>query len=141
MFNKKQINSIIKLSKFLINKYKIKPKFILGHSDISPERKKDPGEKFPWHFLSKKKISYWHNLSRKKLLDARNKKINKIDKDIFLKNLYKIGYPQHYLFKKKVNHSEQLTKAFQRRFRQELINGKIDKECLIISINIVKKFQ
>ena len=30
--------------------------------------------------------------------------------------------------------------AFQRRFRQELINGKIDHECLIISQNLVKKF-
>ena len=54
-FTKKQINSILKLSNFLIKKYKIKSKFILGHSDISPERKKDPGEKFPWEFLAKKK--------------------------------------------------------------------------------------
>jgi N-acetylmuramoyl-L-alanine amidase len=32
-----------------------------------------------------------------------------------------------------------ITKAFQRRFRQELINGKIDKECLLISQNLAKK--
>ena len=56
-YNKKQIKSIIKLSKYLIKKYKIKPKFILGHSDIAPERKKDPGEKFPWEYLSKKKLA------------------------------------------------------------------------------------
>ena len=54
-FSKKQISSIIKLSKYLIKKYKIKSKFILGHSDISPDRKEDPGEKFPWEYLSKKK--------------------------------------------------------------------------------------
>ena len=53
-FTQKQINSILKLSKFLIKKYKIKSKCILGHSDISPDRKKDPGEKFPWYYLSKK---------------------------------------------------------------------------------------
>ena len=47
-----------KLSKFLIKKYKINPKNILGHSDIAPERKKDPGEKFPWKYLSKNKIGY-----------------------------------------------------------------------------------
>ena len=51
-FTKKQINSVLKLSRFLIKKYKIKSKFILGHSDISPDRKKDPGEKFPWQYLS-----------------------------------------------------------------------------------------
>ena len=55
-FTNKQIHSILKLSNFLIKKYKIKSKFILGHSDISPDRKKDPGEKFPWQYLSKRKI-------------------------------------------------------------------------------------
>ena len=50
-FNKKQINSAINLSKLLIKKYKIKSSYVLGHSDISPDRKKDPGEKFPWEYL------------------------------------------------------------------------------------------
>ena len=46
-FSNVQIKSILKLCKFLIKKYKIKPQNILGHSDIAPERKIDPGEKFP----------------------------------------------------------------------------------------------
>ncbi len=57
-FSQKQINSILKLSHFLKKKYNIKSNYILGHSDISPDRKKDPGEKFPWYFLSKKKNRY-----------------------------------------------------------------------------------
>ena len=61
-FSKKQIKSLIILSKYLIKKYRINIKNILGHSDISPERKKDPGEKFPWAYLSKNKIGLWHNL-------------------------------------------------------------------------------
>ena len=63
-FSKKQIYSLIKLSKFLIKKYKIKPSFFLGHSDIAVDRKKDPGEKFPWKYLSKKKIGLWHDLNQ-----------------------------------------------------------------------------
>ena len=55
-FSKKQISKLILLCKFLIKKYKIKYSNILGHSDIAPLRKKDPGEKFPWHLLSKKKL-------------------------------------------------------------------------------------
>ena len=47
-FSNKQILSLKKLLKYLMKKYKIGYKFILGHSDISPDRKKDPGEKFPW---------------------------------------------------------------------------------------------
>ena len=136
-FTKKQISSILKLSKFLINKYKIKCKFILGHSDISPDRKKDPGEKFPWHYLSKKKVGYWHNLKPKKLLQVRSKKIDEMDKYIFIQNLYRIGYTKN-LSKKNSKYLKILTIAFQRRFRQQLINGIIDKECLIISKNLSK---
>ena len=139
-FSKKQINSVLKLSKFLIKKYKINPKFILGHSDISPDRKKDPGENFPWHYLSKRKIGYWHNLNQKKILKARFQKISKSDKNLFFKNLYKIGYPKNFN-KNKSNYLKLLVNAFQRRFRQELINGKIDKECLNISINLVNIFK
>ena len=61
-FNQKQIKSIISLSKKLKKKYKIKKENILGHSDIAPLRKKDPGEKFPWKYFSKNKIGYWHSL-------------------------------------------------------------------------------
>ena len=139
-FKQKQINSILKLSKFLIKKYKIKSKCILGHSDISPDRKKDPGEKFPWHYLSKKKIGIWHSLNTKKLIKTRNQRITEIQKNHFIKNLYKLGYAKN-LNKKNIKYSNLLTSAFQRRFRQELINGIIDEECLIISKNLVKKFK
>ena len=139
-FTQKQINSILKLSKFLIKKYKIKSKCILGHSDISPDRKKDPGEKFPWHYLSKKKIGIWHSLNTKKLIKTRNQRITEIQKNHFIKNLYKLGYAKN-LNKKNIKYSNLLTSAFQRRFRQELINGIIDEECLIISKNLVKKFK
>ena len=54
-FNTRQIKSIIKLSKVLKNRFKIKKENVLGHSDIAPLRKKDPGENFPWRLLSKKK--------------------------------------------------------------------------------------
>ena len=136
-FKKKQIKSILKLSTYLIKKYKIKKNFILGHSDISPDRKKDPGEKFPWKYLSKNKIGYWHNLNEKKLFKKRNKKVDKYDKDKFIKNLYKIGYPKNIFFNKD-KYLKLLTTAFQRRFRQELVNGIIDQECLVISKNLIK---
>ena len=49
-FSKKQIRSILYLSKSLIKKYKIESNNVLGHSDIAPFRKKDPEEKFPWKY-------------------------------------------------------------------------------------------
>jgi len=139
-FSRKQIQSILNISKFLIKKYKINKKNILGHSDIALNRKKDPGEKFPWKYLSKHKVGLWHNLSAKMLKKNRIKKINTISKKNFYNNLLKIGY----LIKnpkdiKKDKYLSLVTKAFQRRFRQELINGKIDQECLLISQNLAKK--
>ena len=138
-FSKKQINSVIKLAKFLVYKYKIKKNYILGHSDIAPDRKLDPGEKFPWKKLSEKNIGLWHNLSKKILTKLRNKECDKLRQIIFMKNLSKIGYPRLIDSKaKKQKFYIYLVKAFQRRFRQELINGKIDQECLLISNKLVK---
>ena len=140
-FANKQINSLLKLSKFLIKKYKINSKNILGHSDIALERKKDPGEKFPWKFLSKNKIGLWHTLKKQKLIENRNIKINKIEKKLFFNNLFKFGYSKK--TPKDLSKNRYLrgvTKAFQRRFRQELINGIIDRECLFISKNLITRY-
>jgi N-acetylmuramoyl-L-alanine amidase len=141
-FSNSQIKSLIKLSRSLIKKYKINLKNILGHSDIAPERKKDPGEKFPWEYLAKKNIGFWHNINKKLLFKNRKIKIDSNQKKIFIKNLIKIGYPVK-KSKKLELYSEKnlnlITKAFQRRFRQDLISGIIDRECLIISHNLAKK--
>ena len=141
-FPKQQILSLIKLTKFLISKYRINKKNILGHSDIAPERKKDPGEKFPWKYLSKNNIGYWHCLDQKILNKNRILKINNLQKNLFYKDLYKIGYSKKIplnLKYSKNNYLIKITKAFQRRFRPEIVDGKIDKECLIISQNLVKQ--
>ena len=134
-FSKKQIQAVLNLSLYLKRKYKIKKEFILGHSDISPDRKKDPGEKFPWEYLSKKKIGFWHNIEENELKRLRNKEIINSDKIKFFKFLFKIGYFNRIL--KKENKNE-LIKSFQRRFRQKLINGKIDQECLLIAKTLSK---
>ena len=62
---------------------------------------------------------------------------------LIIKNLTKIGY---HLGLKKIPTTEKkkflkiISKAFQRRFRQDIVDGIIDKECLLISQNLVKKF-
>ena len=131
-FKKKQISTLKKLLKSLINKYKIRNQNILGHSDVSPDRKKDPGEKFPWKDLANKDLSIWHKLKENKIKILRNQRLNSKDENMFFKNLYKIGYS-------KMNKNKLfLIKAFQRRFRQSLINGRVDKECFVISKSLTK---
>ena len=132
---KSKINSIKNLSLKLAKKYNLKKENYLGHSDIAPDRKKDPGEKFPWEFLSKSRIGLWHSLDKKLLTKYRLKNINKLDKILFMKYLSKIGY---FFKKNNLNSISFAIKAFQRRFRPQLINGKIDLECLEITKNLIK---
>ena len=121
----------------MLNRYKVNSKNVLGHSDIAPDRKKDPGEKFPWKDLAKSKLSRWHNLDEKKLKRERLISLNLVEKNNFMGNLTKIGY---FKISQKNNNSKKriIIKAFQRHFRQKLINGIPDKECLIISNNLLR---
>jgi N-acetylmuramoyl-L-alanine amidase len=58
-FSDAQIKTGIELIGKLIKKYKIRPENIVGHSDIAPERKPDPGKAFFWKELAKEKIGFW----------------------------------------------------------------------------------
>ena len=128
-FNDNQIKSLIKISKYLIKKYKIHKKNILGHSDIAPLRKIDPGEKFPWKLLYKKKIGIWHNVNNNKIKFSSNKRLE-FNLDKFKKYLNKIGYKIEYSDPYQLR---KLIKVFQMRFRPELVNGKLDFECYMIA--------
>ena len=136
-FKSRQISSLIKLLQYLTKKYRIKKQNVLGHSDISPNRKKDPGEKFPWQKLAIKNLCVWHCLEQRELKKNRNLIINKYEEKKFFKNLHYFGYPKIEKKKYKIGKIN-LIKSFQRKFRQTLINGKIDKECLLISKNLLK---
>ena len=125
-FTFRQINSLIKICKNLKKKYKIKNSNIVGHSDIAPLRKKDPGEKFPWKYLFKKKIGIWHNLNDLTCKKFRRVKMNNKN---YLTQLKRFGYTEKY---KNSMELKKIIKSFQRRFRRELINGVLDKECYMI---------
>ena len=135
-FSFKQIESIKKLLNFLIKKYQIKLDNILGHSDIAPYRKKDPGEKFPWRLLAKKRLCRWYDLDDYNIKKFRNINLSLKEKKIFLKNLYKIGYSKVKGISANLS-ARYIVLAFQRRFRQSLVNGKIDKECLLITKSLL----
>ena len=135
-FKKKQILNLITICKKLVKKYKIKKKNIVGHSDVAPLRKIDPGEKFPWKLLAKNGIGIWHDYKTDFLKKYRAKKILiQKDKNQFLKNLAKIGYC---VKNKEKSFFVKMVKNFQRHYRKELINGILDEECLIISKNLTK---
>ncbi len=126
-FTQKQIKSLIVLCKKLKRKYKIKSGNFLGHSDISPLRKVDPGEKFPWKKLSSHKIGNWYKQKRKSV-----KGDLKIKKSKFFKNLHKLGY-RYFSSHQKSYANAKIIKIFQQRYSPNHVTGKLDLKTFRIS--------
>ena len=139
-FNKSMINSLCKLIKILVARYKIPKENILGHSDIAPYRKKDPGPYFPWKYLVSKNITYNpKKVDNEILIKFRSfliKKNSPFKKKMAIFMLNYIGYnismaSNQYMYKK-------LLKAYQMRFLQTSINGRLcDKTYNHIMYNYV----
>ena len=128
-FPKSQIQSLISLCKKLKKKFKIKKENFLGHSDIAPFRKKDPGQKFPWKKLSKHKLGVWFQKKKLNIIFKKDKK----SRNLFFKNLFNIGYRYFNAkrsFKKK---DEYIIKAFQSRYNPKKVSGVIDQKTFEIS--------
>ena len=137
-FTNTQIKNLIKLCRNLKKKYKIKSQNFLGHSDIAPLRKVDPGQKFPWKKLSKFSLGIWYNsriFKKKKENHEFTKKNSRMN---FFKNLHKIGY-RYFDIRKKTPKDKIIIKAFQQRFTPRKVDGLINFKILQISRFLAKK--
>ena len=129
-FSKKQIKSLIKLCLRLKKKFKIKSNNFLGHSDIAPLRKFDPGVKFPWKKLSRHGFGKWYNKNSDLPKDIYSGKKNM--RNFFFKNLHTIGY-RYFSLNKPSLKDKYIIKAFKARFNPSNKSMKIDKKSLKIS--------
>ena len=128
-FRNVQIISLINLCKNLKKKYKIQNENFLGHSDIAPLRKLDPGEKFPWKRLSKYKLGCWYGDNKKILKFTKYKQAE----NLFFKNLFKIGYRYFKINKRAIKNDKLIIKSFQQHYFPQKISGKIDQKTYKIS--------
>jgi N-acetylmuramoyl-L-alanine amidase len=120
-FPEEQVASVIRLVNDIKDRHRITRGNIVGHSDIAPTRKQDPGELFPWGKLARLRLA----LPRptRNLMDP-----NWTDGG-FLLALERFGYD--------VSDPLAATVAFQRRFRPELVDGTIDGECRAILLALL----
>ena len=120
-FPEAQIDALIPLVADIVGRYGITRGNVVGHSDIAPARKQDPGELFPWYRLAKLRLA----LPRptKKLMDPQWSDAG------FLLALERFGYD--------VTNPLAAVVAFQRRFRPELLDGTIDGECRAILLALL----
>ena len=128
-YTKLQINSLVNLCKELKKKYKINKENFLGHSDIAPLRKIDPGEKFPWKKMSEFGLGLWYKSIKKNY----NLKSKNLIKKLFFINLYNIGY-RYFNPLRRSSKDKILIKAFQRKYNPKKITGKIDQKTFKISL-------
>ena len=127
-FSSHQIKSLIKLCKYLKKKYSIKKEDFLGHSDIAPLRKIDPGEKFPWKKLSAYNIGNWYKEKKTAYIVPGFKEIE----ILFFRNLKKLGY--RYISSRNRSLKNKLViKSFQQRYTPKKVTGKIDEKTFKIS--------
>ena len=127
-FPNSQIRSLIKICKSLKKKYRIPRANFLGHSDIAPLRKIDPGEKFPWKELSYYKFGIWHKIKKEKKKLVLSKNIHRE----FFRNLFAIGY-RYFKITKRKKADKLIIKAFQQRYLPKNVSGIIDSKTLQIS--------
>lgn len=120
-FPEEQISALIPLVHDIVGRHRITRGNIVGHSDIAPARKQDPGELFPWHRLARLRLA----LPRptKNLLDPHWSDSG------FLLALERFGYD--------ITDPVAAIRAFQRRYRPEMIDGIIDGECRSILLALL----
>jgi len=120
-FPAEQIEALIPLVADIKERHGITRGDVVGHSDIAPARKRDPGELFPWHSLARLRLA----LPRptRNLMDPHWTEAG------FCLALERFGYD--------VADRMAAIMAFQRRFRPELIDGEIDAECRMILLALL----
>ncbi|MEE2954551.1 MAG: N-acetylmuramoyl-L-alanine amidase [Pseudomonadota bacterium] len=113
-FSQKQMNSVVSIAKDIIQRRNIPNRNVLGHSDISPGRKQDPGMLFNWQWLSENGVGFWPKVG--------NLRETKFPKTFELRaQLNSIGYDPSISVRL-------VLLAFQRHYRPKKIDGLLDSE-------------
>ena len=131
-FTVDQIAALIELTQGILSRHPIPARFVLGHSDVAPARKTDPGEMFPWQRLAEAGIGLWPNLHPPLEGGSEN---SSTAKDFPGRGLARFGYgvpPEVDV------PLEAVVTAFQRHFRPAKIDGIADDECRAILTSLLE---
>jgi N-acetylmuramoyl-L-alanine amidase len=128
-FPSRQIAAVIALCRGIMLRRNIPAHRVLGHSDVAPARKKDPGEKFPWRLLANSGVGHW--VQPAAITRSESLKLGSIGDGVrdLQKALAKYGYgvPVNGKFD---GPTMEVVTAFQRHFRPERVDGIADHSTL-----------
>jgi N-acetylmuramoyl-L-alanine amidase len=122
-----QIEAVIALSRDIIDRHRIRAERVLGHSDVAPARKLDPGEKFPWRTLHEGGVGHWvepaptgntpgaaASALSAKVVSALQRDLRRYGYAVAVTGIYDEA-------------TQQVVRAFQRHFRPARVDGIADR--------------
>lgn len=115
-FPHKQMDAVLELSQDILKRHAIPARNIVGHSDVAPSRKEDPGEFFDWHFLADHGVGLWPEIEG--VVEAVS------NEEALTHQLKHYGYVID-----NDNSLHDVVVAFQRHFRRGKVDGEWDVEC------------
>lgn len=123
-FPKPQMQALSILCQEIFDRHPIDPLWVLGHSDIAPDRKRDPGENFNWPWLAQQGIGIWprgHAAPVIEETDTLSARLHQFLDDI--------GYDPD---------AKDRIVAFQRRFRPQKIDNCADEETVDLAASLLR---
>ena len=135
-----QLELVKRLAADVIKRYAIEPQNVVGHSDIAPMRKSDPGPLFPWQAFAEQGIGAWPDaITVQKYLGERPP-FEVVAVGPLQKALSTYGYniPQSDVLD---DETRQVIRAFQMHFRPDAISGTPDAQTEAIALALVEKYR
>jgi N-acetylmuramoyl-L-alanine amidase len=137
-FPLRQIAAVIALCRGIMLRRAIPSHRVLGHSDVAPARKKDPGEKFPWHSLANSGVGHW--VQPAPIVAGEALQFGMISEDVrgLQQALARYGYgvPISGTYD---GPTMEVVTAFQRHFRPARVDGVADHSTLITLQSLLAK--
>lgn len=124
-FGAAQIAQVVALTRDICARWGIAAERVLAHSDVAPDRKQDPGERFPWEYLHRAGVGHWVRPApiRDGRFLVRGEEGQPVEALQAMLALYGYGAELTAIYDEK---TEQVVAAFQRHFRQERVDGVAD---------------
>jgi N-acetylmuramoyl-L-alanine amidase len=125
-----QIDSVIKLGLDIVGRWNIAPERVLAHSDVAPQRKIDPGEKFPWQQLAQAGLGAWVSASPPPI-DGPVLSLGQSGGSVHAAQVLLARYGYDVVPNGTFGHRTfEVVRAFQRHFRPARVDGRLDLSTL-----------
>jgi N-acetylmuramoyl-L-alanine amidase len=141
-FPDRQIDAVIELCQGILSRWPIPHNRVVAHSDIAPDRKEDPGERFPWKKLAEAGIGVWPEPSRPEpwMMHGASYGDAGVTVERMQQDLAAIGY-KIAVTGKFDDATGAVVRAFQRRWRPIRVTGEGDTETVSLAHSVARLTQ